>query len=94
MNLEEGLEVLVRDWIELHQQGGSKLSLEAVIQKLGVVIPKTSTNSRQIVEVLMRCILQIPGAREIVENYLAQFSTPAGIFWTRWIWTALSVTWK
>ncbi|MGA7828746.1 MAG: hypothetical protein WCA04_13855 [Geobacteraceae bacterium] len=79
MNLAEGLEVLVRDWIDLHQQGGSKLSLEAVIKKLGVVIPKSSASSAHIVELLMRRILQIPGALEIAENYLAQFSTPADL---------------
>ena len=79
MNLAEGLEVLVRDWIDLHQQGGSKLSLEAVTKKLGVVIPKSSASSAHIVELLMRRILQIPGALEIAENYLAQFSTPADL---------------
>jgi hypothetical protein len=79
MNLGKGMEVLVRDWIDLHEQGGTKLSVEAVVKKLGVVIPteiKSSANPAQIVDVLRRRLLQIPGAMDVAERFMAQFSTP------------------
>ena len=40
MNLEKGIEVLVRDWIDLHEQGETKLSVEAMITKLGQIKPR------------------------------------------------------
>ncbi len=79
MNLGKGIEVLVKDWIDLHEQGGTKLSVEAVIIKLGVdksSAMKAHTNTLQIVELLQRRIRQIPGALDIVEKFMAQFSTP------------------
>jgi hypothetical protein len=79
MNLGKGIEVLVRDWIDLHEQGGTKLSVEAVIVKLGEdksSVMKAHTNTLQIVELLQRRIRQIPGALDIVEKFMAQFSTP------------------
>ncbi|RQW83918.1 MAG: hypothetical protein EHM79_14980 [Geobacter sp.] len=79
MNLGKGIEILVRDWIDLHEQGGTKLSVEAVITKLGV--DKASammvhTNPLQAAEVLQRRLRQIPGALDIAEKFMAQFSTP------------------
>jgi hypothetical protein len=79
MNLGKGIEVLVRDWIDLHEQGGSKLSVEAVVKKLGVEktsAMKTPANPLQIVELVLRRLLQIPGALDIAEKFMAQFSTP------------------
>lgn len=79
MNLGKGIEVLVRDWIDLHEQGGTKLSVEAVIIKLGVdkaSAMKVHTNPLQAAEVLQSRLCQIPGALEIAEKFMAQFSTP------------------
>lgn len=79
MKLGNGLEILVRDWIDLHEQGGSKLTVEAVVRKLcaektsDVKIPK---DPLEIVDWLDGRLRQIPGALELTENYLAQFSTP------------------
>lgn len=78
MNLEKGIDVLVRDWIDLHAQGGSKLVVEEVIKKLGVEktsAMKTHTNPSQIVDMILRRLPQIPGALETSEKYMAQFST-------------------
>jgi len=78
MNLEKGMEVLVRDWIDLHEQGGSKLSVQEVVKKLGVEkasAMKTHTNPSQIVDVILRRLLQIPGALEMSEKFMAQFPT-------------------
>jgi hypothetical protein len=79
MNLGKGIEVLVRDWIDLHEQGGTKLSVEAVIVKLGIdkaTATKAHTNPLQVVELLQRRLCQIPGALDIAEKFMAQFPTP------------------
>jgi hypothetical protein len=79
MNLGKGMEVLVRDWIDLHEQGGARLSVEDVIKKLGIVktpAMKTPMNPMQVVELLHLRLRQIPGALDIAEKYMAQFSTP------------------
>ncbi|MHC1697171.1 MAG: hypothetical protein AB9919_03715 [Geobacteraceae bacterium] len=79
MKLGIGIELLVRDWIDLHEQGGSKLSVEAVVNKLGVekiAKLKTPANPVQIAELLQRRLRQIPGALDIAEKFMAQFSTP------------------
>jgi len=34
MHLGEGLEVLVKDWINLHEDGGTKFSVEEVLNYL------------------------------------------------------------
>jgi hypothetical protein len=82
MDLEKGLEVLVKDWIDLHEQGGSKLSVEAVVAKLlleKTSVIKTHTNPSQIVELLQKRLRQIPGALDIAEKFMAQFSTPGDL---------------
>lgn len=79
MNLGKGIEVLVRDWIDLHEQGGSKLSVEAVIKKLGIeniAATKAPATPLQITEALQRQLLRIPGALDATEKFMAQFSTP------------------
>lgn len=79
MNIGKGIEVLVRDWVDLHEQGGTELSVEAVIMKLGVDKPsamKAHMNTVQVVELLQKRIRQIPDALDIVEKFMAQFSTP------------------
>jgi hypothetical protein len=78
MNLGKGIEILVRDWTDLHEQGGTKLSVEAVLKKLGVgktPAIKAHTAPSQIVVLLMERIRQIPGAMEIAEKFMAQFTT-------------------
>ena len=82
MNLGKGIEVLVRDWIDLHEQGGTKLSVEAVTIKLGVdkaSAMKVHTNPLQAAELLQRRLSQIPGALDIAEKFMAQFSTPGDL---------------
>ena len=79
MNLEKGLEVLVKDWIDLHEQGGTNLSVEAVVKKLGT--EKTSamkihTSPSQVVDIIESHLRQIPSALELAEKFMAQFSTP------------------
>lgn len=79
MNLDQGIEVLVRDWIDLHEQGGSKLSVEGVIKKLGVeniAATKAPANALQITTTLQHQLRQIPGAMDAAEKFMAQFSTP------------------
>jgi len=82
MNLGKGIEVLVRDWIDLHEQGGTKLSVEAVIIKLGVdkaSAMKVHTNPLLAAELLQRRLREIPGALDIAEKFMAQFSTPGDL---------------
>jgi len=79
MNLEKGLEVLVRDWIDLHEQGGTNLSVEAVVKKLGTEktsAMKTNTSPSQVVEIIESHLRQIPSALELAEKFMAQFSAP------------------
>jgi hypothetical protein len=79
MNIGKGIEVLVRDWDDLHEQGGTELSVEAVIMRLGAdksSAIKAHMNTVQVVELLQKRIRQIPGALDIVEKFMAQFSTP------------------
>jgi hypothetical protein len=82
MDLEKGMEVLVRDWIDLHEQGGAKLSVEAVVAKLRIEktsVMKTHTDPSQIVELLQKRLRQIPGALDSAEKFMAQFSTPGDL---------------
>ncbi|MDD2337479.1 MAG: hypothetical protein PHD01_12975 [Geobacteraceae bacterium] len=82
MNLEEGLEVLVRDWIDLHEDGGTKLSVTEVVKKLGLekaLAVKEKMPPAQIADLLQRRLQQIPGALEIAEKFMAQFSTPGDL---------------
>ena len=79
MNLAEGLEILVEDWHDLHEDGGTKLSVEEVVGKLNIgsknAIPQ-KLKPVQMAELIMNNLQQIPGALENAEKFMAQFESP------------------
>jgi hypothetical protein len=79
MQLAEGLAILVEDWQGLHEDGGTKLSVEAVVRKLNIggnnALPP-ERNPAQIAGRIVDDLSQIPGARESAENFMAQFESP------------------
>ncbi len=79
MNLADGLEILVEDWRDLHEDGGTKLSVEEVVGKLMVgsgnpVTPELKPS--QIAELILNNLRKAPGALENAEKFMAQFKTP------------------
>ncbi len=79
MLLVEGLEILVEDWQDLHEDGGTSLSVEEVVGKLNVASKNKITPELkpvQIVELLMNDLRRIPGALENAEKFMAQFESP------------------
>jgi hypothetical protein len=79
MHLVEGLEILVEDWQDLHEDGGTKLSVGEVVGKLiagskNAITPKLKTG--QIAELIMNGLRQMPGALENAEKFMAQFESP------------------
>ncbi len=79
MLLVEGLEILVEDWQDLHEDGGTSLSVEEVVGKLNVGSKNEITPELkpvQIVELLMNDLRRIPGALENAEKFMAQFESP------------------
>jgi len=78
MKLAEGLEVLVEDWRNLHEDGGTKLSVEAVVGKLNSGIKNAITpelKPGQIAELIMTDLRQVPGALENAEKFMTQFES-------------------
>jgi hypothetical protein len=78
MNLAEGLHILVEDWQALHEDGGTKLSVEQVVGKLGVVSGNAVTpglKPAQVAELIMNELRKIPGAWENAEKFMAQFES-------------------
>ncbi len=79
MVLGEGLEVLVQDWIDLHEEGGTNLSVEEVLKRLGRKFDLAITpqmKSSQIAGLIESYLRQIPETRKNTEQFLAQFKTP------------------
>jgi hypothetical protein len=79
MYLLEGLEILVQDWQYLHEDGGTKLSVEEVVGKLKVGSKKMISQELkpgQIAELIKNDLRQIPGALENAEKFMAQFESP------------------
>jgi hypothetical protein len=78
MHLAEGLEILVEDWQALHEDGGTKQSVEQVVVKLGIdggnTIPP-GLKPAQVAERIMNELRKIPGARENAEKFMAQFQS-------------------
>ena len=86
MHLGEGLEVLVKDWINLHEDGGTKLSVEEVVNKLGrdlalAITPQMKPS--QISDLIEGYLHEIPGALESAERFMAQFVTPGDLCWMK-----------
>ncbi|MRR07535.1 MAG: hypothetical protein EG828_11485 [Deltaproteobacteria bacterium] len=79
MNLIKGLEILVEDWHNLHEDGGANQSVERVMERLGTgnrdPLP-AGLKPAAIAERLLDDIRHIPGAKENVEKFMAQFQTP------------------
>lgn len=79
MNLTEGLRVLVVDWQGLHEDGGTKLSVEQVVGRLnnrGGKGVASGLKPGQIAELIMDELRRIPGALENSEKFMAQFDSP------------------
>ena len=82
MQLGEGLEVLVQDWIDLHEDGGTNLSIEEVVSKLdrGLALSITpQMKTAQISNVIESYLQQNPAALESAESFMAQFDTPGDL---------------
>ncbi len=82
MHLGEGLEVLVQDWIDLHEDGGTALSIEQVVNKLdsGLALSITpQMKTAQISNVIESYLQQNPGALASAERFMAQFGTPGDL---------------
>jgi hypothetical protein len=78
MHLAEGLEILVEDWQALHEDGGTKLSVEQVVVKLGIDSRNTmppGLKPLQAAEFILNELRQIPGAWESAEKFMAQFQS-------------------
>jgi hypothetical protein len=79
MYLAEGLEILAQDWQYLHEDGGTKLSVEEVVGKLNIGSKNAITpglKPGQIAELIMNNLRQITGALENAEKFMAQFESP------------------
>ncbi len=78
MFLVEGLEVLVEDWQDLHEDGGTKLSVAEVVGKLNIGSKNAVTpglKPGQIAELIMNSLRQMPGALKNAEIFMAQFDS-------------------
>lgn len=79
MDLVDGLEILVEDWRDLHEDGGTKMSVEAVVGKLvpgGGNAISPELEPAQIAELILDNIRRIPDALENAEKFMAQFESP------------------
>ncbi len=76
MKLGEGIEILVKDWIDLHEDGGTELSVEEVLNRLGGDLAiKPQMKPSQISSLIESRLRGIPGALESAERFMAQFKT-------------------
>jgi hypothetical protein len=79
MNLGKALEILVTDWDNLHEEGGTKLSVEEVVGMLNAGSKDAISphlKPVQIAELIMSDLKRIPAALENAEKFAAQFDTP------------------
>lgn len=79
MHLEKGLEILVKDWQNLHKDGGTRLSVEKVVGQLdahGEDAPPPELEPEQTAELIVNYLRQIPGALENAKKFMAQFGSP------------------
>lgn len=79
MKLADGLEILVEDWEDLHEDGGTKLSVAEVVGKLdfgGGNALSPDLKPAQIVEFIMGNLRRSPDALESAEKFMAQFDSP------------------
>ncbi len=80
MRLAEGIEILVKDWIDLHEDGGTGLSVEDVVNRLGGDLEITQQmKPSQIGSLIESRLRGIPGALENAERFMAQFETPGDL---------------
>jgi len=79
MHLVKGLEILVKDWENLHEEGGTKLSVEEVVGMLntgGQNVISPHLKPAQIAELIIGDLQRMPGSLENAERFMAQFDTP------------------
>jgi hypothetical protein len=79
MHPEKGLEILAKDWRNLHEEGGTKLSVEDVVGQLDIGRRNATPpelEPGQVAELIMNYLRKIPGALENIENFMAQFESP------------------
>ncbi len=72
----------MEDWINLHEEGGTPLSVEGVIAGLGIEQVrkgKAQTDPSTIADLLENYLRQRTTARENVEKFMAQFATPGDL---------------
>ncbi|MEA5113156.1 MAG: hypothetical protein VB050_03940 [Geobacteraceae bacterium] len=78
MNITEGLRILVVDWQGLHEDGGTKLSVEQVVGTLfdgGGKAVTPGLKPGQIAELILEEIRRMPGALANSEKFMAQFDS-------------------
>lgn len=79
MNLAEGLEVLVQDWRDLHDDGGTKLTVAQAVSRLNPEVGNQAIPAmepREIAELVIGYLRSVPGGLETVERFMAQFASP------------------
>lgn len=76
MELSKALEILVKDWQDLHEEGGTDLSVGQVVARMGnftQITPRMTPS--QAADSIERDLRKIPGAFKSAETFLAQFNT-------------------
>lgn len=82
MRLAEGLEVLVEDWRDLHEDGGTKLTVAQLVARLNPGIGNTlipGMEPREIAEMIINDLRTVPGVLENAARFMAQFESPGDL---------------
>jgi len=78
MHLAKGLEILIEDWRALHEDGGTKLSVEAVVGKLVAGSGKGVTpglKPDRMADLIISILRQSPHVLESAEQFMAHMTT-------------------
>jgi hypothetical protein len=78
MDLATGLEILVDDWRDLHEDGGTELTVDEVVGRLDIgsrekEIPRLG--AAEVAGLIMEALGKIPGAVGNAEKFMAQFDS-------------------
>jgi hypothetical protein len=79
MNLSKALEILIKDWENLHEEGGTELSVEEVLEMLdpgGKLADCSHLEPEQGAELIIGKLQQTPDKLQNAEVFMAQFDTP------------------
>jgi hypothetical protein len=82
MTILEGVKILVQDWHDLHEDGGTGLSVPAVVERLGSGIGqriKADMTAGEIAEVVLQQLRDIPGALGSARVFMDQFDSAADL---------------